>query len=85
MTDSALRATTIKLAPATRDRVNAIGAQTDQTAEQVVATALDEYERTLFFQAYRDAVLARTPEEKAEYEAELALWDRTVRDGLDDD
>ncbi|MGQ0464421.1 MAG: hypothetical protein ACT4QG_03770 [Sporichthyaceae bacterium] len=76
--------TTVKLTVATRDRVNALGEATGQTAEQVVATALDEYERALFFQEYRDAVLARSAAEKGAYDAEFAEWDQTVRDGLGD-
>ncbi len=77
-------ATTIKVSSATRDRVNALGAQTHQTADQVVDKAIDEYERALFwreFAAASDAVAAdpvATEDERREQE----LWNRTLRDGV---
>lgn len=80
-------ATTIKLSASTRDRVNAMGARTGQTADQVVGRALAEYERSLFWQAYAiaaDAVPA-DPEAEADQRAEQELWDRTLRDGLERD
>ncbi|MGQ0844194.1 MAG: hypothetical protein ACT4QF_08665 [Sporichthyaceae bacterium] len=79
---SAPKATTVKLAVATRDRVNAIGEATGQTAEQVVAHALDEYERALFFRAYQAAATADL--RSGDTAVETDLWDRTIRDGLID-
>lgn len=80
---SAPKATTVKLTPATRDRVNALGEATGQTAEQVVAQALDEYERALFFHAYRTAAAADLASRETTIESDL--WDRTLRDGVRDD
>lgn len=76
--------TTIKVSSSTRDRVNAVGAATDQTADQVVAHALEEYERTLFWRAYGLAAEAASADISAAAEegAERGLWDRTLRDGL---
>lgn len=70
--------TTIKVSAETRDVVKAVGARTGQTADQVVARALVEYERSLFWREYAEA---------AERDSELAdreLWESTVRDGLAD-
>lgn len=80
-------ATTIKLSASTRDRVNAVGARTGQTADQVVGRAIDEYERALFWQAYAAAAdaVAADPQAAADVRAEQDLWDRTVRDGLERD
>jgi len=80
-------ATTIKLSVSTRDRVNAVGARTGQTADQVVGRALEEYERALFWQAYAAAAdaVAADPQAAADVRAEQDLWDRTVRDGLERD
>lgn len=77
--------TTIKVSEPTRDRIKSIGASTRETADEVVARALDEYERVLFWRAFRVAAQAEAengmPPEAAE---EQALWDRALRDGLDD-
>lgn len=73
-------ATTIKVSEPTRDRINALGATTAQTAEQVVSKALDEYERALFWQEYRRAAEA---DRDRDDEAERELWDATLRDGLE--
>lgn len=57
----------------------ALGARTGQTADQVVARALVEYERTLFWREYAVAAERHDP---ASARAGRDLWDRTVRDGL---
>ncbi|MGQ0623289.1 MAG: hypothetical protein ACT4PP_01340 [Sporichthyaceae bacterium] len=78
-------ATTVKVSVPTRDRINALGAATAQTADEVVCAALDEYERALFFDAYRSAVDAEAARGLGpSLAAELRLWDRSLRDGLDD-
>ncbi len=69
--------TTIKLTATTRDRVKDIGSRTGETAEQVVAHALDEYERALFFQDYRTAVESEG-EPSADEQAEQRLWNRAA-------
>ena len=76
-------ATTIKVSAPTRDRVNAIGARTKQTAEQVVASALREYERSLFWRDYTKAAdaVAADPSAAADERTEHELWDRTTPDG----
>lgn len=77
--------TTIKLSETTRDRVNAVGARTGQTADQVVEHALEEYERALFWQAYTEAVERVASDERAATDelAEQELWDRVTSDGLE--
>ncbi|HZE65718.1 MAG TPA: hypothetical protein VE081_03750 [Sporichthyaceae bacterium] len=76
--------TTIKVTEPTRDRIKAIGESTQQTADQVVSHALDEYERALFWNAYRTAAEAEQSSDTTELDAEQAAWDATLRDGLDD-
>lgn len=77
-------ATTIKVAESTRDRVNALGARTGQTAGDVVDKALDEYERAIFWHDYAVAATAVAADATiaAEEDAERELWEGTVRDGL---
>ena len=60
----------------------------DDSGEPIAALldrAVEDYRRKLFFeQAARDwEALERDPEAVAEFEAELALWDQTVGDGLE--
>lgn len=77
--------TTIKVSTATRDRVNALGAQTQQTADQVVATAIDEYERAIFWREFAVAAEAVAVDPVAAHEErrEQQLWDHASRDRLD--
>jgi hypothetical protein len=76
--------TTIKVTEPTRDRIKAIGDTTRQTADQVVSSALDEYERALFWSAYRAAAEAERTGDSNRHETELAAWDVTLRDGRAD-
>lgn len=69
-------ATTIKVSEPTRDRIKAIGSSTGESADAVVAAALTEYERALFWRAFAEAAAAAEPDPDA------ALWDRTAPDGL---
>ena len=80
-------ATTIKVSAQTRDRVNALGVRTSQTADQVVETAIGEYERALFWQQYAAAAeaAARDATVSAHESAERDLWERTNRDGVERD
>jgi len=76
-------ATTIKVSEETRDRVNELGGRTNQTADQVVSSALAEYERALFWEQYAAAAtaVAADPDATAAESADRALWDAaTSRD-----
>lgn len=77
--------TTIKVSSSTRDRVNAIGAQTRQTADQVVDSALREYERSLFWQEFGAAAeaVAADPVAAADEVGERGLWEFPTRDGVE--
>lgn len=70
-------ATTIKVSEPTRDRIRAIGSSTGESADAVVAAALTEYERALFWRAFAAAA------ERAAPDPDAPLWDRTLRDGLE--
>jgi len=76
-------ATTIKVSERTRDRVNALGARTRQSADQVVDRALTEYDRALFWEEFAAAAQAteHDPHAAAQERAENELWDAvTARD-----
>ena len=65
--------------------MNALGARTKQTADEVVETAIREYERALFWQQYADAADAAAADldVTADELAERELWERTNRDGVE--
>ena len=50
---------------------------------EVLAIALEEYRKTLFFQQLHASHAARTAKEQAEDEEETAAWDATLMDGLE--
>ena len=69
--------TTSRVRSSTRDRVRALGRETRQTADAVVTRALELHEREAFcWQAWERAQQERTPQEQAQDEAEVAVWDR---------
>lgn len=45
----------------------------------------EETRRTKFFKDLADGWNSLTPEQQAEYHAEMALWDCTLMDGLEDE
>lgn len=68
--------TTLRVRSSTRDRVRALGQQTRQTSDAVVARAVELYERETFWAAWDAAQQSTTPEERAQDAAEMAPWDR---------
>jgi len=78
--------TTIKVSADTRDRLKRLADAEQSTMEVALAKLLDEAEEARFWQGVKDdyARLQDDPEQWAGYVSELAEWDRTVSDGLDD-
>lgn len=60
-------------------------ADTGDSMSSIVERAIESYRRAQIFaeaeRGYRE--LENDPEALAEYEAEIALWDQTVADGLE--
>ena len=80
-----MTATTIKVSPELRDRLNAVAAEQGLTAGSMVEKLLEDW---LWQQQVEQAIRqmrSMTPEEKAEYLAEAAEWDVTLSDGLEDE
>lgn len=65
-----------------RDIANTLADETKESAGDVTLKALKLYQEQLFWKKVQEAYAARTPEEVAEDNAELALWDATLQDGL---
>jgi predicted transcriptional regulator len=78
--------TTIKVSAETRDRLKKLADAEQSTMEAALAKVLDEAEEARFWQGVKDdyARLQGDPEQWAGYVTELAEWDRTVSDGVDD-
>jgi hypothetical protein len=73
--------TTMKISTATRDRLRALGTDSD-SLEDVVVAALDVYESQQFWAEAEAAAAAETPDQRARrkrVEAEVEAW----MDGLD--
>ncbi len=75
--------TTIKVTTEVRDRLNALAAEEGRTAGSVVEKLLDEYLWRQKVELAGRQMRALTPDDRAEYLAEAALWDTTSGDGLE--
>jgi hypothetical protein len=78
--------TTIKVSAETRDRLKRLADAEQSTMEATLAKVLDQAEEARFWQGVKDdyARLQDDPEQWSDYVNELAEWDQTVGDGLDD-
>lgn len=78
--------TTVKVSTETRDRLKRRADEGNYSSIDVMLNELiDERERAEQIAEFR-AVMARvTPEEWADYMAEVSVWDSTLMDGLDPD
>lgn len=73
-------ATSVRVSESTRARAAALAVQRGSSIGEVVAEALEAYEKAEFWRQTREA-LARYPVELDED----ALWERSVADGLERD
>jgi len=78
--------TTIKVSAETRDRLKKLAEAEQSTMEAALAKVLDQAEEARFWQGVKDdyARLQDDPDKWSDYVNELAEWDQTVGDGLDD-
>lgn len=77
--------TTLRVSTEVRDRVNEITRQTSSSVNQVLTLALDRLEEARFWQEYAAAAtLVASDRATVSAEAdERAVWERTLRDGVD--
>ncbi|WP_433500502.1 hypothetical protein ACQP1K_09530 [Sphaerimonospora sp. CA-214678] len=82
------KTTTIRVSLATRDEIAKLAEQEGKSMTAVVDEAIREHQRKLRWQRVAEQ-MERTrredPEGWTEYLEEVALWDRTLMDGLDTD
>jgi len=79
--------TTIKVSVQTRDRLKKLADEDHVSMDAELARTLDKAEEARFWTGVREdyARLQADPHEWASYTGELAEWDHTVGDGLDDE
>jgi hypothetical protein len=79
--------TTIKVSVQTRDRLKRLADEEHLTMDAELARTLDKAEDARFWAGVRAdyARLQADPHEWADYLGELADWDHTTGDGLDDE
>ena len=79
--------TTVRVTADSHDRLVRLAAQSGRTIQEIVAAAIEAYETEVMFAraeaAY--AALAADSAARAEYAAELAVWEATLADGLADE
>lgn len=74
--------TTVKVRIETRDRIKALSAELQLSADAVISTALEELERTRLWAEWHNAYQALTPTERNDYREEQAIYDGASSDGL---
>jgi predicted transcriptional regulator len=77
---------TVRVSTATRDLIARLATEKGMTMTAVVEEAVDDYRRKKFFEDLHAAV-ERTradPEAWADYQAEVAIFDKAAGDGLAD-
>lgn len=80
-----MAATTIKVSPAVRDRLNAVAAQHGLTAGSMLEKILDEWLWRQRVELAKRQMRGASPDVWQEYLDEARAWDVTLADGLDAD
>ena len=78
--------TTIRVSTETRDLLHQLAQTSGASMQQVLETALHQYRRRQFLEALNTAYAAMRdePRVQAEEAEELAAWDNTLLDGLEE-
>jgi predicted transcriptional regulator len=78
--------TTIRVSEKTRDTVHDLARNVGVPMAEIVERAIEQYRRQQILDAANTqyAALRADPEAWAEIEAERAIWDATLADGLED-
>jgi predicted DNA-binding protein len=79
--------TTVRVPTSTHKRLQVLAAEETRSIGEVIEALLDEDEKHRFFAGLAEdfARLQADPEAWADYQAEVARWDSTLRDGHDDE
>lgn len=77
--------TTIRVPCEVREQLRELAEEEHASMQTVIARAVEQYRWEQMMKRANEIYAAMTPEEWAEEEAERALWDCTLMDGLEDD
>ena len=79
--------TTVKVRSDVRDRINRLKAEQHTTVNDLLSAALDTYEEADFWRRQAEAHAAVQDDAvlRRQVDAETALWDTTLEDGLLDE
>jgi predicted transcriptional regulator len=78
--------TSIRVEKITHDRLARLARAQGRSMTQIVGEAIAKYEEDLFWQKARDGYerMNADPEDRAAYDAGMALWDTALGVGLED-
>jgi hypothetical protein len=81
-----LDTTSIRIERRTHERLRQMAKSERRSMTQIVGEAIAKYEEELFWRKAREGYerLNADPEDRAAYDAEMALWDTALMDGLED-
>jgi predicted transcriptional regulator len=77
--------TTVQITEDVQGKLRELAEQEHESVQTIIALAVERYRRQRMFERADEIYAAMTPEEWAEENAERALWDCTLMDGLEDD
>ena len=79
-----MQTATIRIRPATRQRLAQLAAQTQSTVPKVLEAAVEAYRRQVFLEQTNRAFaqLHQDPKAWNEYRQEIQQWETTGNDGL---
>lgn len=78
--------TSIRVEQKTHQRLVDLAKNQRRSMTQIVTEAIEKYERDLFWEQAREGYerMNADPEDRVAFDEELALWDSTLNDGLED-
>lgn len=78
--------TSIRVEKSTHDQLTRLARAQGRSMTQIVGEAIARYEEELFWQRAREGYerIHADPNHRAALDAEMALWDTALADGLDD-
>ncbi len=79
--------TTLRVSDELHDKIAQLARARGQRMQDIIDQAVDAWERALFWEEFNASVerLRADPDAWAEYQAERAVWDRTLKDDLEPD
>ena len=77
--------TTVQITEDVQGKLRELAEQEHESVQTIIALAVERYRRERMLERANEIYAAMTPEEWAEEEAEIALWEGTLMDGLEDD